>query len=111
MDALQFCAHLRCECGVCAESSLTQPQMVVMSDTEEPFVPLPGDLLVNLTESRVVVEALLDSLPTTFVGNVQVLRSQQLCHQACVACCAPDGLRWLMSVLRKPYSFSSQPCT
>ena len=57
-------------CG--AESSLTQPQMVVMSDTDDPFVPLPDDLLVNLADSRAVVEALLDSLPTTFSGNAQV---------------------------------------
>ncbi len=56
-----------------AESSLTQPQMVVMSDTDDPFVPLPDDLLVNLAESRGVVESLLDSLPTTFSGNSQVL--------------------------------------
>ncbi len=47
--------------------------MVVMSDTDDPFVPLPDDLLVNLAESRGVVEALLDSLPTTFSGNSQVL--------------------------------------
>ena len=56
-----------------AESSLTQPQMVVMSDTDDPFVPLPDDLLVNLAESRGVIEALLDSLPATFGGNSQVL--------------------------------------
>ena len=58
--------------AACAESSLTQPQMVVMSDIEDPFVPLPDDLLVNLTESRAVVEALLESLPATFAGNAQV---------------------------------------
>ena len=46
--------------------------MVVMSDTDDPFVPLPDDLLVNLADSRAVVEALLDSLPTTFAGNSQV---------------------------------------
>ena len=62
----------KCICLLYAESSLTQPQMVVMSDTEDPFVPLPDDLLVNLAESRAVVEALLDSLPTTFAGNAQV---------------------------------------
>ena len=63
-------AHNTC---LCAESGLTQLQMVVMSDTDDPFVPLPDDLLVNLAESRALVEALLDSLPTTFSGNAQVL--------------------------------------
>ena len=58
---------------VCAaESSLSQPQMMVMSDTEDPFVPVPEDLLVNLAESRAVVEALLDSLPATYKDNAQV---------------------------------------
>ena len=66
-------------CG--AESSLTQPQMVVMSDTDDPFVPLPDDLLVNLTESRAVVESLLDSLPTTFSGNAQA-RTEQAFEQS-----------------------------
>lgn len=55
-----------------AEAGLQAPQMVVMSDVEDPFVPLPDDLLVNLAESRSVVEALLDSLPATFAANSQV---------------------------------------
>lgn len=34
------------------KSSLGQPQMMVVAEVEEPFVPLPDDLLVNLKESR-----------------------------------------------------------
>lgn len=45
------------------------PKMVVMSDVEDPFVPLPDDLLVNLADSRSVVDALLDALPATFAAN------------------------------------------
>ena len=30
---------------------------------------MPDDLVVNLVESRTVVEALLDSLPQMFAGN------------------------------------------
>ena len=55
-----------------AEAGLGAPQMVVMSDTDDPFVPLPDDLLVNLRESREVFESLLDSLPATFASNSQV---------------------------------------
>ncbi|KAL2547515.1 Heat stress transcription factor b-2b [Forsythia ovata] len=33
-------------------SSLRQPQMMVLSDLDDIFVPLPDDLLVNLSESR-----------------------------------------------------------
>ena len=33
-------------------------------------MPLPEDLIVNLHESREVVDALLDSLPTIFATNL-----------------------------------------
>ena len=49
--------------------SLSAPQMMVVTELEEPFLPLPDDLLVNLGESRVVLDALLDSLPATFASN------------------------------------------
>ncbi|KAH8068880.1 hypothetical protein JL721_6453 [Aureococcus anophagefferens] len=45
------------------KASLSQPQMVCVPDLSDLFVPLPDDLLVNLAESRSVVEALLDALP------------------------------------------------
>ncbi|KAL8530463.1 hypothetical protein ACS0TY_007489 [Phlomoides rotata] len=54
------------------KSSLVQPQMMVVSDLDDIFVPLPDDLLVNLSESRSVVEAFLDSLPSMFQDNVNV---------------------------------------
>lgn len=54
------------------KSSLTQPQMMVVSDLDDIFVPLPDDLLVNLSESRSVVEAFLDSLPSMFQDNMNV---------------------------------------
>eukprot|EP01018_Ginkgo_biloba_P004601 Gb_11357 [translate_table: standard] len=54
------------------KSSLTQPQMMVVADLDDPFVPLPDDLLVNLSESRAVVEALLDSLPSMFEENMNI---------------------------------------
>lgn len=54
------------------KSSLTQPQMMIVSDLDDIFVPLPDDLLVNLSESRHVVDSFLDSLPTMFLDNVNV---------------------------------------
>lgn len=44
------------------KSSLAQPQMLVVPDLADPFLPVPDDLLVNLVDSRAVVEALLESL-------------------------------------------------
>ncbi|ESW35293.1 hypothetical protein PHAVU_001G223000 [Phaseolus vulgaris] len=54
------------------KSSLTQPQMLVVSDLDDIFIPLPDDLLVNLSESRSVVDTFLDSLPTMFQDNVNL---------------------------------------
>eukprot|EP00250_Pteridium_aquilinum_P016949 c23383_g1_i2 orf=480-4016(-) len=54
------------------KSSLTQPQMMVVADLDDPFLPMPDDLLVNLSESRAVVEALLNSLPSVFKDNLNV---------------------------------------
>ncbi|KAL3647825.1 Protein transport protein Sec24A [Castilleja foliolosa] len=54
------------------KSSLMQPQMMVVSDLDDIFIPLPDDLLVNLSESRSVVEAFLDSLPSMFQDNMNV---------------------------------------
>ncbi|GMH74564.1 hypothetical protein TrST_g8776 [Triparma strigata] len=48
------------------KSTLTQPQMLVVSDLKELFIPLPDDLLVNLSDSRPVVDAFLDGLPAMF---------------------------------------------
>lgn len=44
------------------KSTLSQPQMLVVPDLTDPFPPVPDDLLVNLSESRAVVESLLESL-------------------------------------------------
>eukprot|EP00752_Nemacystus_decipiens_P003181 g2944.t1 len=44
------------------KSNLSQPQMLVVPDLADPFLPVPDDLLVNLSESRSVVDTLLDNL-------------------------------------------------
>ena len=54
------------------QSSLTQPQMMVVTDLDDIFVPLPDDLLVNLSASRRVVDVFLDSLPSMFQDNVNM---------------------------------------
>jgi len=55
-------------------STAVEPQMLVLADLEEVFLPQPDDLLVNLTECRKQVEALLSKLGDMFrethnVGN------------------------------------------
>mmetsp|Transcript_31268 Transcript_31268/g.56012 ORF Transcript_31268/g.56012 Transcript_31268/m.56012 type:complete len:954 (-) Transcript_31268:52-2913(-) len=47
-------------------SNLSQPQMLVVSDLEDLFLPLPDDILVPLAESESAILNLLDSLPSIF---------------------------------------------
>jgi protein transport protein SEC24 len=54
---------------------LSAPQMMVVSDLKELFVPLPDHLLVNVNESRSVVESFLDNLPEMFSKNPVVSQS------------------------------------
>ncbi|KAL6066051.1 Protein transport protein Sec24B [Balamuthia mandrillaris] len=54
------------------KSSLTQPRMLVVSDIEDVFLPLPDDMLVNLKESREVVDSLLARLPSMHANTNNV---------------------------------------
>ena len=55
-------------------SNLSQPQMLVVSDLEDLFLPLPDDILVPLAESETAIVNLLDSLPSIF-GETKVNES------------------------------------
>jgi len=44
-------------------------QMLVVAELEEPFVPMPGEVLVNLSERKDVLVALLEKLPDMFASN------------------------------------------
>lgn len=46
--------------------NLSQPQMLVVSDLEDLFLPLPDDILVNVADSESSILSLLDSLPVIF---------------------------------------------
>ncbi|ORY46471.1 hypothetical protein BCR33DRAFT_753525 [Rhizoclosmatium globosum] len=48
------------------DSLLFPNHNLVVSDIEDAFLPLPEDLLVTLTESRLVIEKLLSNLPNLF---------------------------------------------
>uniref|UniRef100_I3KFR6 SEC24 homolog C, COPII coat complex component n=1 Tax=Oreochromis niloticus TaxID=8128 RepID=I3KFR6_ORENI len=51
------------------KSSLAQPQMMVVSDVSDMFVPLLDGFLVNVNESRQVIESLLDQIPEMFADT------------------------------------------
>lgn len=48
------------------ESESSEPRMLVVSDLEEPFLPIPGDLLVTLSECRENIEVFLRKLQEMF---------------------------------------------
>jgi hypothetical protein len=54
------------------KSTLSQPQMMVVTEMDEPFVPLPEDLLVNLKESRAQIDHLLDSIPNAAASSAMM---------------------------------------
>jgi len=60
---------------ICVDSALhyfsmtsdsPEPNMLVVSDLEEPFLPIPGDLLVPLDECREAIENLLGKMQDMF---------------------------------------------
>uniref|UniRef100_A0A8C6DPZ0 SEC24 homolog C, COPII coat complex component n=1 Tax=Moschus moschiferus TaxID=68415 RepID=A0A8C6DPZ0_MOSMO len=51
------------------KSSLAQPQMMVVSDVGDMFVPLLDGFLVNVIESRAVITSLLDQIPEMFADT------------------------------------------
>uniref|UniRef100_A0A8C8J4N8 Protein transport protein Sec24A n=1 Tax=Oncorhynchus tshawytscha TaxID=74940 RepID=A0A8C8J4N8_ONCTS len=48
------------------QEGLSQPQMLIVSDIEDIFLPTPDSLLVNLNECKELVQDLLRSLPQMF---------------------------------------------
>ncbi|XP_035382170.1 protein transport protein Sec24B isoform X1 [Electrophorus electricus] len=48
------------------QEGLSQPQMLVVSDIDDVFIPTPDSLLVNLKESHEMVKDLLNALPAMF---------------------------------------------
>ncbi|KAF4710133.1 hypothetical protein FOZ62_029555, partial [Perkinsus olseni] len=61
-------------------SRLSQPQMLVVSDLEDPFLPLPDDILVPAQECGTQLSQLLTNLPEMF----QQSRSNESCLAAAV---------------------------
>ncbi|KAJ8248460.1 hypothetical protein GJAV_G00242250 [Gymnothorax javanicus] len=51
------------------KDSLAQPQMLVVSDVADMFVPLLDGFLVNVNESRAVINSLLDQIPEMFADT------------------------------------------
>lgn len=53
----------------CLPPGATEPEMLVVSDLDDVFLPKPNDILVNLSENRAGIEALLNRLGDMFKDN------------------------------------------
>lgn len=54
------------------DSKCPTPRVLVGSDLDDIFLPVPRGLLVNLKESRSQINTLLDTLPTMYAGSTDV---------------------------------------
>ncbi|KAK3091418.1 hypothetical protein FSP39_019750 [Pinctada imbricata] len=72
---------------------LSQPQMLIVSDIEDIFLPCPDDLLVNLQESKELIIDLLNQLPTMFEGNLETGSALGAALQAAYKLASPQGGR------------------
>ena len=48
---------------------LAQPQMLVVGDVQDMFVPLVDGLLVDVSEAEAVIDSLLEQLPALFADT------------------------------------------
>ncbi|XP_029452417.1 LOW QUALITY PROTEIN: protein transport protein Sec24B [Rhinatrema bivittatum] len=51
------------------QEGLSQPQMLIVSDIDDIFLPTPDSLLVNLHESKELIHDLLSALPNMFINT------------------------------------------
>lgn len=69
----------------------TEPEMLVVSELDEPFLPKPTDILMNLAGARAGIEALLKSFPDMFAASTQVGSAMGSALQAAYQLTSPTG--------------------
>ncbi|XP_056297379.1 protein transport protein Sec24A isoform X3 [Pseudoliparis swirei] len=75
------------------QEGLSQPQMLIVSDIEDIFLPTPDSLLVNLNECKELVQDLLKSLPTLFEKTMETQSALGSALQAAYKLLLPTGGR------------------
>lgn len=80
------------------QEGLSQPQMLIVSDIDDIFLPTPDSLLVNLNESKELVQDLLKSLPNLFEKTMETQSALGSALQAAFKLLSPTGGR--MSVFQ-----------
>nr|XP_014346040.1 PREDICTED: protein transport protein Sec24B [Latimeria chalumnae] len=75
------------------QEGLSQPQMLIVSDIDDIFIPTPDSLLVNLHESKELVKDLLNALPHMFTDTRETHSALGPSLQAAYKLMAPTGGR------------------
>ncbi|XP_062874515.1 protein transport protein Sec24B isoform X2 [Trichomycterus rosablanca] len=75
------------------QEGLSQPQMLVVSDIDDVFIPTPDSLLVNMKESQELVKDLLTALPGMFTHTRETHSALGPALQAAYKLMTPTGGR------------------
>ncbi|XP_018615280.1 protein transport protein Sec24B isoform X3 [Scleropages formosus] len=75
------------------QDGLSQPQMLVVSDIDDVFIPTPDSLMVNLKESKELVKDLLNTLPAMFTHTRETHSALGPALQAAYKLMSPTGGR------------------
>ncbi|XP_068181019.1 protein transport protein Sec24B [Antennarius striatus] len=75
------------------QGGLSQPQMLVVSDIDDVFIPSHDSLMVNLKESQELVKDLLTSLPVLFSQSKETHSALGPALQAALKLMSPTGGR------------------
>ncbi|XP_031443126.1 protein transport protein Sec24B isoform X2 [Clupea harengus] len=75
------------------QEGLSQPQMLVVSDIDDVFIPTADSLLVNLKESKELVKDLLNALPSMFTHTQETHSALGPALQAAYKLMSPTGGR------------------
>ncbi|XP_066861684.1 protein transport protein Sec24A [Anser cygnoides] len=75
------------------QEGLSQPQMLIVSDIEDVFIPMPENLLVNLNENKELIQDLLRTLPQMFTKSLETQSALGPALQAAFKLMSPTGGR------------------
>ncbi|XP_070360661.1 protein transport protein Sec24B isoform X5 [Equus asinus] len=75
------------------QEGLSQPQMLIVSEIDDVFLPTPDSLLVNLHESKELIKDLLNALPTMFTNTRETHSALGPALQAAFKLMSPTGGR------------------
>uniref|UniRef100_A0A803T883 SEC24 homolog B, COPII coat complex component n=1 Tax=Anolis carolinensis TaxID=28377 RepID=A0A803T883_ANOCA len=75
------------------QEGLSQPQMLIVSEIDDVFLPTPDSLLVNMHESKELIKDLLNALPNMFTNTRETHSALGPALQAAYKLMSPTGGR------------------